>query len=103
MAKYIVVGSSERKGSFCPLCRKRVPKEGRLPNGVKCNRCGFTAWEDFKKYKTLDAVPVPDPKNTVDPMEVIKPEPKKEVRKPEPKKAPAKKLQDSKVQEKKDD
>jgi len=62
MANVIIVGSSLRKGSFCPQCRKKVPKENRLENGIKCPRCGMFKWAEFLKYKSLDGVPVPDAK-----------------------------------------
>ena len=60
MAKIIIVGSTERKGSFCPQCRRRVPKESRTETGINCPRCGFFRWDEFSKYKSLDGIPVPD-------------------------------------------
>lgn len=60
MARIIVVGASERKGSFCPQCRKKATK---FENGVKCNRCGFFRWAEFLKYKSLDGIPIPKEKD----------------------------------------
>jgi ribosomal protein S27AE len=65
MAKMIIVGSSERKGSFCPQCRKKVAKANRLENGIHCTRCGFFRWEEFSKYPSLDGIPVPKPKDEI--------------------------------------
>lgn len=59
MAKVIIVGGFERKGSYCPQCRKRVPSGNRLENGIKCPRCGFIRWEDFKKYPSFIDIPEP--------------------------------------------
>jgi ribosomal protein S27AE len=63
MAKIIVVGAVERKVSYCPQCRKKVPDANRLERGIKCPRCGFFSWEEFKKYKSLDGVPIPTVKD----------------------------------------
>jgi len=59
MAKFITVGSTDRKGSFCPQCRRKVPKENRFVSGINCPRCGFFRWEEFAKFKSLDGIPVP--------------------------------------------
>jgi len=67
MAKIIIVGSSERKGRFCPQCRKKVPLDNRVEEGVNCPRCGLTRWENFGKYKSLDGVPVPSKENEMRP------------------------------------
>lgn len=61
MAKIITVGSEVRKSSFCPQCRKRVPKENRTDKGVKCPRCGFFRWAEFDKYPPFAPIPVPTP------------------------------------------
>lgn len=86
MARTIIVGSSERKGSFCPQCRRKVPKGSRLETGVHCPRCGFTSWDGFKKFKSLDAIPVPTPKEEEKAKEFFEegtliPKKKKEVKK----------------------
>jgi len=59
MAKVMVVGELFRKNSYCPQCRKRVPDENKRENGIKCPRCGFFRWEDYKKYPSFTSIPEP--------------------------------------------
>jgi ribosomal protein L37AE/L43A len=78
MAKTVIVGSSERKVSYCPQCRKPIPKESRTENGVKCPRCGFFNWADFAKYPPFMNIPEPGPEDSAKVNELFDGRTKKE-------------------------
>ena len=61
MAKKYVVGQNFRlkPNQFCPQCRKQVPPSEIFEEGVKCPRCGFFSWEDYKKYPKFTSIPEP--------------------------------------------